>query len=145
MDARDDYAYGWSAKGEPITGSKSGRRQELINMIAGYKDGEIIAPFTIAGACNRKVFETWIEFCLIPALVVGDILIIDNATFHHGGRVTELVEAAGCKVIYLPPYSPHFNRIEKCWAWLKARIRKLLRDGISLHDAMDAVLAEVAS
>ena len=145
MDARDDYAYGWSPKGEPIEGLKSGRRQGRINMIAGYRDGEIIAPFTIAGACNRNVFETWLEFCLIPTLAVGEILIIDNATFHHGGRITDLVEAAGCKVMYLPPYSPDFNRIEKCWAWLKSRIRKLLRDGIGLHDAIDFILAQVAS
>jgi len=67
--------------GKPIEGLKSGRRQGRINMIAGYRDGEIIAPFTIAGACNRNVFETWLEFCLIPTLVVGEILIIDNVTY----------------------------------------------------------------
>jgi transposase len=56
-----------------------------------------------------------------------------------------LVEAAGCKVMYLPSYSPDFSRIEKCWAWLKSGIRKLLRDGIDLHDAIDSILALVAS
>jgi plasmid stabilization system protein ParE len=45
-------------------------------MIAGYRDGEIIAPFTIAGACNRNVFETWLEFFLIPTFAVGEILIM---------------------------------------------------------------------
>jgi len=100
-------------------------------MIAGYRDGELIAPFTIEGACNRTVFEVWLETCLIPNLILGNWVVIDNATFHHGGRITALIEAAGCKVVYLPPYSPDLNRIEKCWAWLKARIRKLLRDSIS--------------
>jgi len=145
MDARDDYEYAWSAKGKSVNGLKSGRRQGRINMIAGYRDGQIIAPFTIKGACNRTVFETWLEFCLIPTLKPGELVVIDNATFHHGGRITELVEAAGCKVMYLPPYSPDLNRIEKCWAWLKSRIRKLLRDGFTLHDAIDSVLAQAAS
>ncbi len=48
------------------------------------------------------------------------------ATFHHGGRIAALIEAAGCRLLYLPPYSPDFNRIEKCWAWLKSRIRNNL-------------------
>jgi transposase len=145
MDNRDDYAYGWSEKGEPVEGLKAGVRQGRVNMIAAYRNGELIAPFTIEGACNRTVFEVWLEACLIPTLVPGNQVIIDNATFHHGGRITELIEAAGCKVVYLPPYSPDLNRIEKCWAWLKARIRKLLRDSMPLQDAMDVVLKQAAS
>ncbi|WP_206755009.1 transposase, partial [Pseudanabaena sp. FACHB-1998] len=72
-------------------------------------------------------------------------VIIDNATFHHGGRIRELIEAAGCKLVYLPAYSPDLNRIEKCWAWLKHRIRKLLRNSDNLRDAMESVLAASAS
>ena len=41
--------------------------------------------------------------------------------FQKGGRIAQLIEAAGCHLLYLPPYSPDFNRIEKCWAWLKNR------------------------
>ncbi|HEY9626917.1 MAG TPA: transposase, partial [Coleofasciculaceae cyanobacterium] len=48
-------------------------------------------------------------------------------------------------LIYLPPYSPDLNRIEKCWAWLKSRIRKLLRDSDHLRDAMEAVLKQATS
>jgi transposase len=114
-------------------------------MIAGYRDGELIAPFTIEGACNRTVFEVWLHTCLIPQLRPGQWVIIDNATFHHGGRVAQLIEAAECRVLYLPPYSPDFNRIEKCWAWLKSRIRKLLSDSVSLREAMESVLQHAAS
>lgn len=49
MDERDNYGYGWSKKGERIHGLKAGRRQGRINMIAGYRDGKLIAPFTIKG------------------------------------------------------------------------------------------------
>jgi hypothetical protein len=44
-------------------------------MIAGYRDGQLIAPFTVEGACNRTVFETWLETCLIPVLHPGSLWI----------------------------------------------------------------------
>lgn len=68
MDERDDYGYGYCAAGERFSKLKSGRRQGRINMSAGYRDGQLIAPFTVDGACNRTVFETWLETCLIPVL-----------------------------------------------------------------------------
>jgi transposase len=145
MDERDHYGYGWSPAGERIHGLKSGLRQGRINMIAAYRGNQLIAPFTVEKACNRMVFEIWLETCLIPVLRPGDWLIIDNASFHRGGRIEALVEAAGGKVVYLPPYSPDLNRIEKCWAWLKSRIRKRLRNSENLRDAMESVLKEEAS
>lgn len=145
MDERDEYGYGYAPVGERVYGLKSGRRQGRVNMIAGYRNGEVIAPFTIEGSCNRSVFEIWLETCLIPQLHLGDWVILDNATFHHGGRIAELIEAQGAKLVYLPPYSPDLNRIEKCWAWLKSRIRKHRRNTANLREAMDAVLQQAAS
>ncbi|AFZ16600.1 hypothetical protein Mic7113_0687 [Allocoleopsis franciscana PCC 7113] len=55
------------------------------------------------------------------------------------------IEAAGCQIVYLPPYSPDLNRIEKCWAWLKSRIRKRLPQSASLRDAIESVLKQAAS
>jgi transposase len=145
LDERDDYASGWSAVGERFHALRSGRRQGRINMIAGYRAGQLIAPFTVAGGCNRVVFEICLEQCLIPELQPGQGVIVDNATFHHGGRIQELIEAAGCHLLYLPPYSPDLNRIEKCWAWLKSRIRKRLRYSDNLREAMEEVLKLAAS
>lgn len=125
--------------------SKKGRREGRVNMIAAYCQKQLKAPFTIEGACNRVVFETWLETCLLPVLEPGQVVIIDNATFHQGGRIAQLIEAAGCRLLYLPPYSPDLNRIEKCWAWLKSRIRKCLPNAASLRDAMESVLKEAAS
>ena len=65
--------------------------------------------------------------------------------FLVGGRIAQLIEAARCKVVYLPPYSPDLNRIEKCWAWPGSRIRKLLNNSESLRDAMEVVLKQAAS
>jgi transposase len=72
-------------------------------------------------------------------------VIVDNATFHHGGRIAQLIQDAGCHLLYLPPYSPDLNRIEKCWAWLKSRIRKQLHNSDNLRDAIEFILKQAAS
>jgi transposase len=145
MDERDSYGYGYAPVGERCYDLKSGRRQGRVNMIAGYRGHQLMAPFTVEGACNRTVFETWLETCLIPVLPPGDGVILDNATCHHGGRIAQLIEAAGAQVIYLPPYSPDLNRIEKCWGWLKNRIRQQLPYADGLRAAIETVLKQAAS
>jgi transposase len=145
MDERANYGFGYAPAGQRCYDLKPGRRQGRVNMIAGYRGHQLIAPFTVEGACNRTVFELWLETCLIPALRPGDSVILDNATFHHRGRVVQLIEAAGCQVVYLPPYSPDLNRIEKCWGWLKSRIRKQLPHADGLRAAIEAVLKPAAS
>jgi len=104
MDERDDYGYGWCERGKRFEAFKSGQRAGRVNMIAAYCERRLSAPFTVDGACNRVVFETWLETCLVPTRP-GQVVILDNATFHHGGRIAELIEAVGCRLLYLPAYS----------------------------------------
>ena len=145
MDQRDEYGYGYSPKGERLYALKSGTRGTRVNMIAAYCKRRLFAPFTIEGACNRDVFETWLERCLIPNLKPGSKVILDNASFHKGGRIEALLKEAGCEVWYLPPYSPDLNKIEHCWSWLKSRIRKQLDNFDTLREAMEYVLHQAAS
>ena len=140
MDNREDYGYAYNQKGQRFHTLKSGRRQGRVNMIAAQCQNQLLAPFTVEGSCNRTVFETWLENCLLPLLHPGQVFIIDNATFHKGGRIEQLLNSVGCRVLYLPPYSPDYNKIEKCWSWLKSRIRHCLKDFDCLRDAMEFVL-----
>ena len=140
MDRRDEYDYGWNLKGQRFHALKSGRRQGRVNMIAALCDHNLIAPFTVEGACNRIVFETWLESCLLPTLQVGQVVVMDNATFHKGGRIQQLIQDAGCQLLYLPPYSPDLNKIEKCWSGLKSRIRHQVAKFDCLRDAIENVL-----
>ena len=55
----------------------------------------------------------WLETSLVPTLITGQVIVMDNATFHKGGRIEELIQKAGCRLLYLPPYSPELNRIEQ--------------------------------
>jgi hypothetical protein len=113
MDNRDEYAYGWNERGQRFHALKSGRREGRVNMIAALCNQNLIAPFTVEGACNRMVFETWLESCLLPLLEAGQVVVMDNATFHKGGRIEQLIQDAGCQLLYLPPYSPDLNKIEQ--------------------------------
>jgi transposase len=140
MDNREDYTYGWNEKGQRFHALKSGRRQGRVNMIAAFCNRKLMAPFTVVGSCNRTVVEIWLESCLIPLLKPGQVVVMDNATFHKGGKIEQLIEEAGCQLLYLPAYSPDFNKIEQCWSWLKSRIRKQLNQFDCLRDAMEYVL-----
>jgi len=82
----------------------------------------------------------WLETTLVPTLVTGQVVVMDNTTFHKGGRIQELIKNAGCRLLYLPPYSPDLNKIEKCWSWLKSRIPKLLDRCDCLRDAIENVI-----
>ena len=84
----------------------------------------MIAPFVIDGAINRAAFETYVERVLVPELRPGDIVIMDNLSSHKGPRTRALIEAAGARLRFLPPYSPDFNPIENAFAKLKALLRK---------------------
>ena len=134
------YGYGWKERGERFHALKTGRRAGRVNMIAAWCAQHLLAPFTVDGPCNRLVFETWVETCLLPVLQPGQVVILDNATFHKGGRIQQLIEQAGAQLLYLPPYSPDLNKIENCWSWLKSRIRKHLALFECLRDAMEHVL-----
>ncbi len=83
-----------------------------------------IAPFVIDGPIDRLAFEAYVEKVLLPELRKGDIVIMDNLPGHKGPRVREMIEAAGARLLYLPPYSPDFNPIENAFAKLKALLRK---------------------
>lgn len=86
--------------------------------------------------CLRQGRET----CLVPVLKPGQVVTMDNATFHKGGRIEQLIREAGCQVLYLPPYSPDLNRIEKCWPSLKSRISKQLQQFNTLREVTESVL-----
>lgn len=64
---------------------------------------------------------------------------MDNATFHKSEIVRHTIERAGCKLLFLPPYSPDLNPIEKFWAYFKSKVRSLLHRFDTLAEAIDYV------
>jgi transposase len=138
FDNREDYPYGYSPKGERCYALKSGKRKERTSWLSALKDGKLLAPLTFEGSCNRDLFETWLVESLLPKLDTGDVIIIDNATFHKGENIRKIIEEAGCKLWYLPPYSPDLNKIENWWAVLKNWMKQRLKEFKTVRDCVDA-------
>ncbi len=76
------------------------------------------------GAINGASFVAWVEQCLVPELRRGDMVIMDNLGSHKVAGVRQAIEAAGARVMYLPPYSPDLNPIEQVFAKLKALLHR---------------------
>ena len=84
------------------------------------------------------LFEHWFENVLLKEVNPGSVIVLDNATFHKKAVLPELARRRHCHVLFLPPYSPDLNPIEKRWAWLKKKLRKILHGCDSLDLAMEA-------
>jgi transposase len=67
----------------------------------------------VEGSTTTAVFEAYLERVLVPSLRAGQVVVMDNLSAHEGSRVRELIESRGCELLYLPPYSPGFNPIER--------------------------------
>lgn len=133
----DDYGYGWCYRGERFYATRKGSRKQRISFISAWYQNELIAPMTYEGYCNRQVFEAWLEQELLPQLTSGQVIVCDNATFHKGERIEQLIEQAGCRLLYLPPYSPDLNPIEHQWFVLKNRMRKQMQSGKPFREVVD--------
>ena len=80
---------------------------------------------TYSGGTTGERFIDYLKTSLLPTLHAGDIVIMDNMRTHHISAVKETLEQAGMHLLYLPPYSPDLNPIEKLWSKVKAILRKL--------------------
>ena len=127
---------GWGKKSEKLAGKKSGKYYERTNIIAGYVNNASIAPMVFNGSCNTILFETWVEKFLIKELQPGQTVVMDNAAFHKSTRTKELIESVNCKLLFLPPYSPDLNPIEKFWANMKRWIKDRIFNFTELYDAI---------
>jgi transposase len=106
-------------------------------MIAAWCKGHLLAPMSFKGYCDSALVETWVEQLLVPALQPGQVVVLDNASFHKSAALEEMIEQAGCKLLFLPPYSPDLNNIEKFWARLKHWLRRTSHQFEEFWDAVD--------
>ena len=116
--------YGRCRRGERLRmGYPHGHRKTTI-LVAGLRMTGMVAPMVLDGPINGDWFEAYVDRVLVPDLRRGDVVIMDNLPSHKRTSVRERIEAAGARLMFLPPYSPDFNSIEKAFARLKAMLRK---------------------
>lgn len=97
---------------------------KTTTFVAGLRNNGMIAPMVLDGPINGDAFEDYVVQVLVPELCPGDTVIMDNLGSHKGAAVRQAIEAKGANLLYLPPYSPDLNPIEKAFSKLKAMLRK---------------------
>jgi hypothetical protein len=105
--------YAWAPRGERAYCSVPRNRGPNTTLLSSMSVEGMGPSLAVEGATNREVFETYLEQILAPTLRRGQVVVMDNLTAHKGERVKELIEEQGCKLLYLPPYSPDFNPIQR--------------------------------
>jgi transposase len=120
--------HGWSQRGFRAKGKRPFRCWKRVSLIGAIRLGERPRLMTHRGTVDGKVFIKFVKQYLVPSLRHGDVVVMDNLSFHKMKSVRALIEAAGATPIYLPTYSPELNPIELWWADMKRALRKLAID-----------------
>ena len=128
--------YARSPRGEKVFAKISGRKYKRTNIVAGICRGEWVAPLEYTGTTDSVLFEFWFEHCLLKEAKPGILIVLDNATFHKKSVLPDLARTYGCELMFLPPYSPDLNPIEKKWAWIKRKLRETLQNQSSFDNAL---------
>ena len=132
MDHRLYREYGRTPRSERIYQPVAGKRRERTSIIAASREKKLVAPLVFQDSCNTEVVDVYLEKVLLPALRPGSVIVLDNVRFHQALSTQKLVEAAGCQLLFRPPYSPDLNSIEHLWAAVKTRLSKDLATATNL-------------
>ena len=116
--------YGRAAVGERLVDAVPFGHYKRVTLVSALRRDGLSAAMTIDGSMTGDRFVAYVEQVLLPTLQPGDVVILDNLSAHKRAEARELIEAAGCALIFLPAYSPDLNPIENAYSKLKALLRK---------------------
>lgn len=111
--------HGYSLKGERCYGKHNWGAKGRTNVIGALIGSTLVAIGLLSGSVNTDLFTNWVDKILLPNIPEKSVIIMDNASFHKGKEMQQMIEDAGHSLLYLPPYSPDLNPIEKKWAQAK--------------------------
>jgi transposase len=115
---------GRAPRGERCRAAVPHGHWKTTTFTAGLRLGGLVAPMVLDGPMNGDAFRAYVEQVLVPELNKGDVVIMDNLPAHKVAGIRNMIEDAGARLLYLPPYSPDFNPIEMAFSKLKAMLRK---------------------
>jgi transposase len=115
--------YARATGGRRIHEATPGGHWKIMTILGAMNLSGMVATMTIEEPTDTDIFLAYVEHLLYPALMPGDVVVMDNLSAHKAPAVREWIERAGAEVLYLPPYSPDLNPIEKAWAKLKQMLR----------------------
>ena len=127
--------YGYAPRDRKVNAAVSGHKYKRVGIVAAQLGKEIISSLTFSDAMDSSLPEYWFEHQLLPALPSDAVVVMDNASFHRRTQLIRIAQKRGCRLIFLPPYSPELNPIENFWAWLQHYLRSDLPSAFSFDDA----------
>jgi transposase len=115
--------HGYAPAGERVVDSSPLGGWQSVTFVGALTADGVVAPWALEGAMNGDWFRAYVEQVLVPALRPGMVVVMDNLPCHKVPGVAEAIHAAGCRLEYLPPYSPDLNPIENAFSKLKRGLR----------------------
>lgn len=116
--------HGYAPRGERLVDAAPHGHWHTTTFVGGLTVRGFVAPMVVDGAVNGDVFKAYVEQVLVPDLRPGDVVVMDNLGSHTVDGVERAIVGAGCRLLYLPPYSPDLNPIENAFSKLKGLLRK---------------------
>ncbi|KAI7953204.1 hypothetical protein MJO29_008835 [Puccinia striiformis f. sp. tritici] len=118
---------GWAVVGEQTPRVLRKRSTHQFYIIPAILMSALVAHIVQEENKERFDFEFFLENillpCMNPFLGQNSVLVMDNTSIHHDGRVAEIIESRGCILSHLPPYSPDLNPIEKGFSAYKQALQ----------------------
>ena len=115
---------GRTRRGERCRAAVPHGHWKTTTFTAGLRLGSLSAPMLLDGPMDGDAFRAYVTHVLVPELIQGDIVVMDNLPAHKVTGVRLAIEQARATLLYLPPYSPDFNPIEMAFSKLKAILRQ---------------------
>lgn len=115
-------------------------RWKILTVLGALGTRGMMATMTIEAATDREIFLAYLEEVLCPQLKDGDVVVMDNLSSHKVNGVRQRIEKCGASLLYLPPYSPDLNPIEKAWSKLKQLLRSAKARS---KEALEQAIAEL--
>src|SRR5690606_8829822 len=138
--------HGRAAPGERVVTKVPHGHWKMISTIAAMSLDGIVVSASFDGATDTELFLAFVADALVPVLKPGQVVVMDNLPAHKSPKIDELIEAAGAKVLRLPPYSPDFNPIEMAISKVKTVLRKQAERSVDgLFNGIAVALSSITS
>ncbi|PSN07920.1 IS630 family transposase [filamentous cyanobacterium CCT1] len=136
--------FAWAIQGQRAYGAQP-KRGKNVSIVAGLSLAGVVASAVILGAFDGLSFEAFVATRLVPNLWLGACVVMDNCYIHKGEEIRHLIEAAGARLVYLPPYSPDFSPIENFWSKVKSILKTLgARSYQALSEAIETAFEQAS-
>ncbi len=133
--------YARAPRGQRVQDAVPGGHWKMLTILGALSHTGMLAVMTVEAATDREVFLTYLEQVLCPKLRSGHVVVMDNLSAHKVAGVRERIEQTGATLLYLPPYSPDLNPIEKAWSKLKQKLRAVKARSVeALDQAIEQLL-----